>query len=200
MNRTLLWIGISGMLAGWSSYAANETSAPKPPMLSRKEWKANPPVAEMKKHTAQFITIHHTATKQKPTVSLAEKLRNLQKFSQNEGKLTSGKVKPPWPDVPYHFYIACDGNIGEARDLNYVGDTNTEYDPTGHLLIVLEGSFGEEQPTEAQMKATQQLVNWLARSYRIASDKIGTHKDYAKTACPGKNLQSRLPEIRTALK
>jgi hypothetical protein len=200
MKRLLLLVVVVGMLTGCASNSSNKHSAQKPKMLSRAEWNAKPPVAEMKKHTPQFITSHHTATKQKPDVSLADKLRNLQKFSQNEGTLSGGKIKPPWPDVPYHFYIACDGNIGEARDLNYVGDTNTEYDPTGHLLITLEGNFEEEQPTDAQMKSTHQLVGWLAKKYHIAPNKIATHKDYAKTACPGKNLRSQIPEIRAAVK
>lgn len=198
MKRLLLLLVAFGLITGCASSSSKTAAVPKPKMLSRAEWKANPPVGIMKKHTPQFITIHHTATKQKPTVALADKLRNLQHFSQNEGTLGNGKVKPPWPDVPYHFYIGCDGVIGEARDLNYVGDTNTEYDPTGHLLVVLEGNFEEEQPTEAQLKSLHEMVAWLAQTYHVPADKIGTHQTYAKTACPGKNLQSLLPEIRAA--
>lgn len=171
----------------------------RPELVSRAEWNANPPVAEMKTHEAKFITIHHTATKQKPAVSLEEKLRNLQKFSQNEGTLTGGKKKPAWPDVPYHFYISEDGRIGEGRETRFVGDTNTEYDPTGHLLVTLEGNFEEEEPTEAQMASARRLIRWLAAQNKIPSDKIATHKDYAKTACPGKNLYDRITELRPAL-
>jgi hypothetical protein len=167
-----------------------------PRILGRKEWKAAEPVSKMKPHSLSFITIHHTATKQKPNMSLAQKLQNLQKFSQHEGELAGGKKKPAWPDVPYHFYIACSGDIGEGRDINFVGDTNTEYDPTGHILVTLEGNFEDEEPTPEQMKAAKALVRWLAAKYHVPSEKIRTHKDYAKTQCPGKNLYERIAELR----
>jgi hypothetical protein len=184
-------------LTACTTQSSSETKTlAKPNVLSRSEWKAHPPNGLMKRHTPRFITIHHTATLQKPAVSLAEKLRNLQTFSQNEGTLAGGKSKPAWPDVPYHFYIDCNGNIGEGRDVAFVGDTNTEYDPTGHLLVTLEGNFEVEQPTEAQMKSARELVAWLAKRYKIPAAKIASHKDYARTACPGKNLYNRLGEIR----
>ena len=130
-----------------------------PNILSRVAWGANAPVGEMKTHKISRFTIHHTATLQKPERSLAEKMLALQKFSQNPGTLGNGKAKPAWPDVPYHFYIDCHGGIAEGREWQFVGDTNTAYDPTGHLLVVLEGNFEEEQPTELQME--------LARGARL---------------------------------
>jgi N-acetyl-anhydromuramyl-L-alanine amidase AmpD len=81
-----------------------------------------------------------------------------------------------------------------------VGDTNTEYDPTGHILVTLEGNFEEEEPTREQMQATRNLVGWLAKKFKVPSEKIKTHKDYAQTACPGKNLQLRAEEIRKSAK
>ena len=165
-------------------------------IVTRKEWQAKDPVTTMKPHELKFITIHHTATKQKPGVSAALKLQHLQAFSQREDTLSSGKKKPIWPDVPYHFYVTCDGEIGEGRDIHFVGDTNTEYDPTGHILVTLEGNFEVEEPTKEQMKAAKNLVAWLAEKYKIPADHIKSHKDYAKTACPGKNLYGRLGELR----
>lgn len=173
--------------------------ASEPKILSRKKWGAKAPVAEMKKHSPKKITIHHTAVKQKPERSLAEKLRALQEFSQNEGKLGNGKSKPAWPDVPYHFYIDCKGNVGEGRDANFVGDTNTEYDPSGHLLIVLEGNFEEEKPTKEQLESLRQMTRWLMTRWKIPAEEIAGHKDFAKTQCPGKALEDYLPELRKAV-
>jgi hypothetical protein len=150
----------------------------------------------MKPHQPDRITIHHTATLQNPERSLADKLRALQQFSQSESQLASGKTKPAWPDVPYHYYIDVHGGVGEGRDVRFAGDTNTEYDPTGHILIVLEGNFEEAIPTESQMATLRSLTAWLAASYDVPSNRIGGHKDFASTACPGTNLQSQLPELR----
>lgn len=166
--------------------------------MSRATWQAQPPVLEMKSHQPRHITIHHTAVKQNPQRTLAQKLTALQKFSQNPGTLGSGKAKPAWPDVPYHYYIDCHGNVGEGREVKFVGDTNTEYDPTGHALVVLEGNFEEEQPTALQLVALRKMIAWLSARYQVPPDRVGGHKDYAGTLCPGRNLQALLPELRTA--
>ena len=68
------------------------------PILTRAAWDASPPVAEMKPHKISRVTIHHTATLQKPERALTEKMQALQKFSQNPGTLGNGKAKPAWPE------------------------------------------------------------------------------------------------------
>lgn len=168
-------------------------------IVLRADWGANPPVAPMKTHVPGRITIHHTATLQKPNRTLADKLQALQKFSQNTGTLGNGKPKPAWPDVPYHFYIDCNGGVAEGRSVNAVGDTNTEYDPTGHALVVLEGNFEEEQVTDAQWTTLVKLVSWLSVRYKVAPVDVQGHKDYAKTQCPGEHLEALLPKLRTSL-
>jgi N-acetyl-anhydromuramyl-L-alanine amidase AmpD len=153
-------------------------------------------VGEGKKHKIEFITIHHTAVKQRTDLSLETKLKNLQAFSQRDDKLASGKAKPVWFDIPYHYYISVDGRIGEGRPIEFAGDTNTEYDPAGHALIVLEGSFGSEEPTASQIDSLKKMVAWLSKTYKIKGEKIGGHRDYAETGCPGANLEKLLPELR----
>lgn len=171
-------------------------TAQKPEIISRSAWGAKAPVLEGKKHKIEYITIHHTATKQRKDVPIATKLRNLQAFSQRDDKLASSKVKPAWFDIPYHYYISVDGKIGEGREIDFAGDTNTEYDPTGHALIVLEGSFDTEEPTAGQIDSLKKMVAWLAEKYKISADKIKGHKDYAQTGCPGSNLEKMLPDLR----
>ena len=176
-----------------------QTKPDRPVILSRKEWNANDSVGKGKEHKITFITIHHTATMQKPDVPLETKMRNLQAFSQRDDKLDTGKFKPAWFDVPYHFYIAADGRIAEGRELKFAGDTNTEYDPTGHALVVLEGSFNKEEPTPAQVESMSALVIWLASRYKVPAPNIKGHDDYAKTGCPGANLKRLLPLLRQTL-
>jgi hypothetical protein len=150
----------------------------------------------MRPHEPRSITIHHTATRQAPDRALADKMRALQQFSQNDGMLDTGKAKPAWADVPYHFYIDVHGSVAEGREVGYAGDTNTAYDPAGHVLIVLEGNFQEEQPTPEQLTALRRLVAESAARWRIPAERIGAHNDFADTACPGRNLNAHLPELR----
>jgi hypothetical protein len=150
----------------------------------------------MKAHTPNRITIHHTATRQAPTRALGEKLQALQRFSQREDSLADGRRKRQWADIPYHLYIAVDGEVGEGREWRYVGDSNTPYDPTGHFLIVLEGSFDTDTLTAGQRRALEALVVAAARRWRIPPERIGGHRDYAQTRCPGRNVYAELPRLR----
>lgn len=168
----------------------------RPRIILRAEWNAKDSVGKMQEHTLRHITIHHTASPQKEGISIERKLQTLQSFSQSESRLASGGKKPAWPDVPYHFYIAVDGQIAEGRDIKYVGDTNTDYDPAGHALIVLEGNFEKEQPSSRQMESLRLLVAWLSATYSIPVSEIKGHNDYASTACPGVNLKKLLPAVR----
>ena len=110
--------------------------------------------------------------------------------------LSDGRIKEPWADIPYHFYIAANGAIGEGRPLQYVGDSNTPYDPTGHALIVLEGNFNEENVSTEQKQSLKKLVIALARKYKISAPNLSGHKDHATTACPGNNLYDLIPEFK----
>lgn len=171
-------------------------NSPQPKIITRQDWKAKAPVGQLKEQTITFITVHHTATPQKENISIEKKMQNLQSFSQSESRLASGKLKPVWFDIPYHYYIAVDGKIAEGREIKFVGDTNTEYDPTGHALIVLEGNFETEQVSEKQKKSLEQMIVWLADKYKVSPDKLKAHNDFAKTACPGKNLKILLPKLQ----
>jgi hypothetical protein len=190
---------VAQTLTAPSASAAQDNAPPraaKPNILARKEWKGKDPIGEMKHHTPNHITIHHTASNQKINESIEQKMRSLQSFSQSQSKLETGRIKPAWPDVPYHFYISADGRIAEGRDLRFAGDTNTDYDPTGHILLVLEGNFEKEKPTTAQLESLHRLLTWLTENWHIPASEIKGHLDYASTACPGKYLESEIPRLQ----
>ena len=201
MNRTrsCLQITIAVALAACASRGAPAAAVPDVAIVSRAEWGARDPVLPMREHRIERITIHHTATRQNVERSLADKLRGLQAFSQRDDSLGDGRKKPAWADIPYHYYIAVDGTVGEARSWRYVGDSNTPYDPTGHLLIVVEGNFEDEQLTEGQMRALESLVTTFARRFNVPGERLGAHKDYASTRCPGRNLYAELPRLRALI-
>lgn len=168
-------------------------------IITRQQWGSAQPVLSMRKHIPTKITIHHTGVKQNFNRSLADKLKGLQKFSMQKSPLSDGRIKEPWADIPYHFYIDIHGSIGEGRELQYVGDSNTPYDPTGHALIVLEGNFNDEIVTEKQYVSLEKLVIAIARQYHITDDKISGHKDHADTGCPGTQLYSLIPKLKHSL-
>ncbi len=164
--------------------------------LSREDWGAKAPVLPMRAHRLTRLTLHHTATTQLPDRSLEDKLRALQKFSQEDSPLADGRMKPAWADIPYHLYVDVHGAVGEGRDIHYAGDSNTSYDPAGHLLVVVEGNFEEEELTPAQMKTLERLVPALTKRYSIPADSIAAHKDFAQTSCPGTRLYNEIPRLQ----
>lgn len=169
------------------------------PFVSRAQWGAHAPVLPMKEHTPVRLTIHHTGVAQNFSRTLEAKIKALQDFSQRDDSLSSGQKKPAWADVPYHYYISVDGRVAEGREWKYVGDSNTPYDPSGHLLVVVEGNFEKDTLTTAQRNTLDLFVPSLARKFHIASSALASHRDFAVTSCPGKNLYSELPHLRTLI-
>jgi hypothetical protein len=189
------------MCVALAASCASHRLAPRLPadvrIVSRAAWGAKPPVLPMQEHTVTRLTIHHTGTAQNFNRTIEDKLRGLQLFSQRDDSLASGQRKPAWPDVPYHYYVAVDGSVAEGREWRYVGDTNTSYDPTGHLLVVVEGNFQVDSLTTAQRRSLDALVPSLARSLNIPADRIASHRDFADTECPGAQLYALLPRYRS---
>lgn len=166
--------------------------------VSRSEWQAAAPAFPMEKHKPQFITIHHTATLQskKP---ITDKLLALQRFSLSKEPLADGSPKKAWADIPYHFYIDQEGTIAEGREMEFVGDSNTDYDLRGHILIVLEGNFEIEKVNPQQYLSLENLLIAISKRWRIPADSIFGHKDQANTTCPGADLYRLLPEFKINL-
>ena len=171
----------------------------RPAIVTRAQWGAAAPVLPMQRHQPRRITIHHTAGAQAPDRPLADKLRALQRFSQQESALADGRIKKAWADIPYHFFIAHDGSVGEGRPVEYVGDSNTAYDLRGHVQVVLEGNFENETVTPAQLQSLRGLVVALARRYRVPPEMVTGHRDNVQTLCPGRDLYRLLPELRQAV-
>ncbi len=184
---------LAAVLLLLSALAAVAAEAPS--ILAREAWQAKPPSAKMATQKPTAIMVHHTGSTQKLKTTLQAKMRGLQRFSQAKEKLADGRTKPAWPDVPYHFYIAADGSIAEGRLITAVGDTNTAYDPSGYIQVVVEGNFETETLSEQQVKSLRALLQWLKTEHQIKSTAINAHNEKAQTACPGKDLGKRLPGI-----
>jgi hypothetical protein len=130
------------------------------------------------------VTLHHQGDTWKAGADVAKYLQRLQQWS---------RLTKRWADIPYHYVIAPDGQIYAARDIALSGDTNTEYDPAGHALVMLMGNFEDVQPSTAQLDATVQLVAWLTQRYQLDASTIASHRDFSsQTVCPGKNLYALL--------
>ncbi|MEM1054322.1 MAG: peptidoglycan recognition family protein [Bacteroidota bacterium] len=184
-----------------SKVAATDT-LPGITLVSRREWGAQDPIGEMRPHTPVALTIHHTATPQAPDRDPRGTLRNLQRFSISSDTLDDGRPKLPWPDVPYHYYIAPDGTIVEGRDVRFEGDTNTGYDLTGQVQVVVEGNFMAEEPTAEQVASLVRLAGALSTRWGIPPSRVMGHRDHegrVETSCPGDALAVHFPAVLAAM-
>ncbi|MDR7268513.1 hypothetical protein J2X20_001142 [Pelomonas saccharophila] len=158
--------------------------ASAPRIIPVEAWGGSPPTAHDEPQHISRITLHHQGEIWKEGADPEAYLRRLQQWS---------RLTKRWADIPYHYVIAPDGRIYAARPLTQAGDTNTEYDPRGHALIMLVGNFEEQQPTPGQLKSAVELTAWLAREHHLGLDAIASHKDYSRqTVCPGRNLYAYL--------
>jgi N-acetylmuramoyl-L-alanine amidase len=187
-------------LPALSDDIAAEVARFAPTFVTRDKWLAKPPLPGMKPQIPTGIIIHHTAVPQNPKISLENKMRNLQSFSQQPGQVSPKVAKPAWPDVPYHYYVEASGRIAEGRDVHFAGDSNTRYDTVGYVQVVLEGDFETEIPAPGQLAVTRDLLASLMLCWNVPIDRISVHKGHAATTCPGRNLMALLPEVlaRTA--
>ena len=149
-------------------------------VVDREDWGAASPRGQFTPHEIERITIHHGGDLDGSTGP--PQFRSWQSWHHTLG----------WPDIAYHFIVGRDGNIYEGRPYTAVGDTATEYDPTGHFLIVVEGNFDDSVPTEDQLDTTAQLVAWASLQFDVPVSTVAGHRDHAATLCPGENLHSSI--------
>lgn len=176
--------GLASVVAALSLAGCATGRPPAPTIIEVDAWGGTAASTAAPAQPIRKITLHHQGELWKDGADVAAYLRRLQQWS---------RLTRRWADIPYHYVIAPDGRIYAARPLQQPGDTNTEYDPRGHALLMLVGNFEVQQPTPAQLNAAVQLSAWLAREHGLGPDDIAGHKDYsAQTVCPGRNLHARL--------
>jgi hypothetical protein len=148
--------------------------------LCRQSWGAAEPSGEFTTHTIERMTVHHTARLLSDNRNAPAAVRGHQRFHQGPER--------GWADIAYHFIIDLEGNVYECRPVDAVGDTGTNYDPTGHFLVCCEGDFNTQELPAAQQAALIDVLAWASEQFDVAGDTIRGHRDVASTSCPGDNL------------
>jgi N-acetylmuramoyl-L-alanine amidase len=155
--------GLASMVGACSSAATSTTSvrltsATSAPLLCRDAWGARPARAGGKRHTITRMTLHHEAVVLGDNSNAPGRLRQDQRYHQDQ---------KGWVDIAYHVGVDRKGNIYELRSTDIAGDTATDYDTTGHFLVLCEGDFDQEVVSEAQLHGTAQAFAWAAQNFRV---------------------------------
>jgi hypothetical protein len=170
----------SAVTSTTSPRLASATSAM---LICRDAWGARPARAGGKRHTITRMTLHHEAVVLGENRNAPGRLRQDQRYHQDQ---------KGWIDIAYHVAVDRNGNLYELRSTELAGDTATDYDTTGHFLVLCEGDFDQESVSEAQLHGTAVAFAWAAQNFRIKTDTLAGHRDFAQTSCPGANLYAHL--------
>jgi hypothetical protein len=185
-RRLLHLAGAAGVVGvvGASGQARATPPTASAALLCRDSWGARPPLPGGRPHTITRMTIHHTAVALDDNSIITSRLRQHQRYHQ---------IDRGWVDIAYHVGVDRDGNIFELRRTAIAGDTATNYDTTGHFLVVCEGDFNVEPISEAQLNGAALAFAWATQEFGITSSTLASHQQVAAaTSCPGTNLQSRV--------
>jgi hypothetical protein len=196
MKKILFLIAVIISFSHWNCSSSKKLgdTIPAITIVPRSGWNAAEP-RPYKQHVPVKITIHHEGTKLEIKDDAAKKIMNIQRWGMGPDR--------NWVDIPYHFLIAPDGTIYEGRNVYTVGETATEYDPTGHLLITCLGNLEQQEVPEQQLSSLIKLIAYCCKKYKLPLETLASHKDHStQTTCPGKNLYQYLQNgyIKTQVK
>ena len=100
-----------------------------------------------------------------------------------------------WADIGYHLVVDPQGRVWQARPINLQGAHVKDYNPRNLGVLVL-GNFEVQHPTPAAKQTLDRLLAHQAQTHRVPKSKIRTHREWASTACPGRNLQAYMNTTR----
>ena len=130
------------------------------------ETKLNWAGALAKRSTIDMIVLHHASA------------TNCTIYNVHKWHLANG-----WSGCGYHYFINKRGEIYKGRQDDTIGSHAKGFNSTS-IGICFEGNFDKEAPTQVQIDAGLELVEYLKKKYSIS--KVKGHGELMATACPGK--------------
>jgi hypothetical protein len=191
--------------------AGSRAPYPMPSMVTRRGWGAderlrshNGKACAKPKYTStvQAAFVHHTADRNDYTRGqVAAMVRSMYAYHvKSRG----------WCDLGYNFLVDKFGRAWEGRAGGAqwpVLGAHTGAFNANSFGVSLIGNFDKVAPPQAMLETTARIVAWkLDANYRsplgtvvLGRSKlhvVSGHKDTKATACPGKNLYSKLPWLK----
>lgn len=155
-------------------------------LICRQAWEARAPAGAGSPHRITGLMIHHSAVTLADNRAAPQHLRSFQDSHQHSG----------FVDIAYHVGVDRNGNLYELRSPGIAGETYTDYDPSGWLLVLALGNFDEQEPTAAQLEGMARVLAWGAGTYGVDPAEVAGHRDAAATRCPGEALYRELESGR----
>ena len=185
---------------------AGGLSAPKPQIFSRAQWGADERMRDkrsLRYGTVNAGFVHHTVNSNGYSKSQVPSiLRGIYAFhTQSRG----------WSDIGYNFLVDRFGQIWEGRyggvDKAVVGAHTYGYNDYSFAMSAI-GNFDTAAAPAAMLDAYGRLMAWKLALHGVDASAtkqrvgrgtfpaINGHRDAGSTACPGRYLYAKLPQIR----
>lgn len=190
--------------SGLASPAQAQTStanAPFPTIRNRSAWNARAPIStpQTVPGAPTYIVVHHTATENQTDHSL-ERAYSLSRGIQNWHMDNNG-----WIDSGQQFTISRGGHIMEGRSGSLLAVDGGYHLVGTHVAnhnsvavgIENEGTYNTVGPTDALWSSLVETCAWLCYHYDRPTSAIVGHRDLQSTQCPGDQLYSMLPTLRS---
>jgi hypothetical protein len=182
------------------------TFTPKPTIYSRAQWGANEKTRDKKSlryYEVHAGFVHHTVNANDYTeAEVPGILRSIYAYhTKSRG----------WSDIGYNYLVDRFGRIWEGRyggvDRPVVGAHTLGYNDYSFAMSAI-GNFDITAPSEEMVQAYGALFAWKLSLHGISAastsqvvgsstfQAINGHRDAGSTACPGKYLYARIPDIR----
>jgi len=180
---------------------------PKPKIFSRAQWGADERMRDkssLSYYEVHAGFVHHTVNANDYTRDqVPQLLRGIYAYhTQSKG----------WSDIGYNFVVDRFGRIWEGRyggvDRPVVGAHTLNYNEYSFAMSAL-GNFDVAKPSSAMLDAYGRLFAWKLSLHGVkagsTSQVVGSstfkaingHRDAGQTACPGRYLYAKVPDIRT---
>lgn len=179
---------------------------PKPTIYSRAQWGADESMrdkASLHYYEVHAGFVHHTVNANDYTkAEVPGILRSIYAYhTRSRG----------WSDIGYNYLVDRFGRIWEGRaggvDRPVVGAHTLGYNDYAFAMSAI-GNFDVAKPSAAMVQAYGALFAWKLSLHGVSASStqqwvgsrnfqaINGHRDADSTACPGKYLYARIPQIR----
>ncbi|GAB3777533.1 FG-GAP-like repeat-containing protein [Nocardioides ungokensis] len=180
---------------------------PKPVIYSRAQWGADEKMRDPSSLHYGVVHagfVHHTVNANDYTrAEVPGIIRSIYAYhTQSRG----------WSDIGYNYLVDRFGRIWEGRyggiDRPVVGAHTLNYNDYAFAMSAI-GNYDIHQPSDAMVQAYGALFAWKLSLHGVDASStkqwvgsryfqaINGHRDAASTACPGRYLYAKIPQIRT---
>lgn len=136
------------------------------------------------------ITVHHDGM---PPTALRGPRDSAARLEQIRSSHVNGRG---WADIGYHFIVDPQGRVWEGRPATFQG-AHIKDQNENNLGILVLGNFQLQRPTPAALASLDRLLVMQMSRYRVPLARVRTHRELARTECPGNNLQMYMVQTRT---